>query len=360
MPELDQQRHRYAIATLLFRSPAGSTASEPPWGAALIDEIFNRDEFGAAQFWSRCTRALMDLSFEIVTPGWIPFDTFTWADAQQTGRGGVVQAAKQDLASDGIDLSGFDHLVVLVPNGPSDAGATGQLGDIALDELGGLSFFQHEVGHTLGFQHAFGGAWVPGGGNVYQDAFDVMGFTNLQRDPNGVDHAVPVPDVDAGQTTPNFWRSDRRLSAASLYRGSERFALGGGVSQILGTQGVAEIQGLCVDGTGSVLATIDIPGHDDGVLAVEYRPAVGDDVSVGSTVVVHSIGVNQVNNPPLGEIRPVWLEGTLAPQVNEVLEVPSCGKTVTVTGVSAENPPESVTVEIRLMLGHKFEPGLVH
>ena len=141
MPELDQRRHRYAIATLLFRSPAGSTASEPPWGAALIDEIFNRDEFGAAQFWSRCTRGLMDLSFEIVTPGWIPFDTFTWTDAQKTGRGGVVQAAKQDLASDGIDLSGFDHLVVLVPNGPTDAGATGQLGDIALDELGGLSFF---------------------------------------------------------------------------------------------------------------------------------------------------------------------------------------------------------------------------
>jgi hypothetical protein len=360
MPQPDQLRHRYAIATLLFRSPEGSTTSAPPWDAELIDEIFFRDQFSAAQFWARCTRGLMDLSFEIVTPGWIPFDTFSWKDAQNTGRGGVVNAARRDLASDGIDLSGFDHLVVIVPNGPTDAGATGQLGDIALDELGGLSFFQHEVGHTLGFQHAFGGPWVPGGGNVYQDAYDVMGFTNLQRDPNGGDHAVPVPGVDGGQTTPNFWRSDRRLSAASLYRGSERFALGGGVSQILGTQGIAEIEGLCLDGGGSVLATMDIPGHDSGVLAVEYRPAVGDDVGVGSNVVVHSIGVNQVNSPPLGEIRPVWFEGTLAPQVGGVLEVPSCGRTVTITDVSAGDPPESVTVEVRMMLGHKFEPGLPH
>lgn len=358
MPQLDQQRHRYAIATLLFRSPAGSTASEPPWGADLLDEIFNRNPSGVAQFWSRSTRGLMDLDFQIVTPGWIPFDTFTWQDASTGGRSALLKAARQDLASDGIDLSGYDHLVVIVPNGPTDAGAAGQLADIALDELGGLSFFEHEAGHSLGFQHAFGGPWVQGGGNVYQDPYDVMGFTNLNRDPAGVDHPVPVPAVDAGQTTPNFWRSDRRLSAASLYRGSVRFAEGGGIAQLLGGAGEAELQGLCVDGPPlPVLATMHIAGHDDGVLTVEYRPAIGDDSGVPSNVVVHSIGVNQVNSPPLGEIRPVWLEGTVAPLPGTELEVGTCGKTVTVTAVSGGDPPESVTIEVREILGHKLEPG---
>ena len=129
--ELDQQRHRYGIATMLFRSPKGSTVSAPPWGADLIDEIFNRNAFSVANFWSRSTRGLMDLTFEFVTPGWIPFETVSWVDAQKSGRNGVVAAAKNDLSANGIDLSVFDHLVVMVPNGPTDAGATGSLGDIA-------------------------------------------------------------------------------------------------------------------------------------------------------------------------------------------------------------------------------------
>lgn len=99
MPQPDQRLHRYAIATLLFRSPAGSTGSAPASGADLIYEIFFRDQFGAAQFWARRTRGLMDLSFEIVTPGWIPFDTFSWEDAQNTGRGAEYRIASGHTAA---------------------------------------------------------------------------------------------------------------------------------------------------------------------------------------------------------------------------------------------------------------------
>ena len=62
-----------------------------------------------------------------------------------------------------------------------------------------LEFFQHELGHLLGFEHPFG----PGG--VYDDPYCVMGWSKwhdhpIPRPPEFAD-VVMLPGVDLWQPT---------------------------------------------------------------------------------------------------------------------------------------------------------------
>jgi len=348
---METKGHHFGIATFQFTNLDPGADKQELWSTNLLLEAFISHADSVANYWNRATCRLRDLSFRVVTPQWRTFSNFNWTDAQWPsgkGRWGAVAAARTDLATAGVDLSDFHHLIVVYPNGPSDTGATAALGDMAISlSESSLPFIQHEVGHLLGFQHAYGGAWMAGTGNDYNNAYDVMGFTGQFA------HAIPEPGDAAGLTPTGFWESERRLSAASLFRHyGEEFTFSGQVVQ-LGAErsrqvrlyGLASWFGL---GANPVLAvrTLD-RGKRQKYVTIEYRPAVGDDLGIGANViVVHSIGVNQVNGPALTEERPAWLEGTLPATAGERLIVPSCEVAVRVAGVGPNDPPDWVEVDL--------------
>ncbi|GAA3193230.1 hypothetical protein [Actinocorallia longicatena] len=304
----DRVSHRFAIATFLFRSVLPDATGNLPWSRDLMRQVFVDHEYSVRNYWHRATCGLVDLQFDIVTPLFYPFEEYSQAEAQ--GRGGrnrTLDAARGYLADNGISLDGYDHLIVAVPTGPTDAGATG--GDIAFDLAGAsLAFLQHEVGHTLGFQHAFGPLIPPPDpfGSLYNDAYCVMGYTGPQS------HAVQVPPISAGmiRDPAGFWRSERRVSAASLLRHSVPFRVSGRVTQIRGLLG-GGARVFALAGTSSPpdaqLAVIRRPRHPNQYLTVEYRTATADDAGVNPAVVIHSIGAHDVG-PGRGEVDPSWLE----------------------------------------------------
>jgi hypothetical protein len=360
---LGTKEHHFAIATFQFTNPDPRADRQQPWSKQLLLEAFLTQADSVANYWHRATCGLRDLTFEVVTPQWAPFSNFNWDNAQigpawpnGRGRSGAVAAGRADLVTAGVDLSNFHHLIVVYPSGPSDTGATGQLGDMAMSlSESSLPFLQHEVGHDLGFQHAYGGAWVAGTGNDYNDAYDIMGFTGQFA------HTVDPPADAAGLTPAGFWQSERRLSAASLFRHlGEEFTFAGQVVQIDALSGQARLYGLASTfGPEPVLAVRNLDGgKQEKYVTIEYRPALSDDGGIDrDSVVVHSIGVNQVNGPALTEDRPAWLEGTLAAAAGATLEVPTCEVVVTVTGVGPNEPPDWVEVDLRPSKVHPFHPG---
>lgn len=347
--EADRTVHRFAIATFLFRSvlpPEQGGAGILPWSHDLLNEVFVNHEYSIRNYWRRATFGLVDLQFDIVTHIYCPFEEFSQADAN--GRGGrdrTVEAARQYLRDNDISIDGYDHLIAVVPNTPTDAGATGQGGDIAFDLAGAtLPFLQHEVGHTLGFQHAFGPFIPPPDvyGSLYNDAYCVMGYTGQQA------HSAQEPPQFAGLTPADFWISERRISGASLWRHSEAFRLSGRATHVLDPLGGhVQIFGLCSNDARpmSQVAVVPRPRHQGQYVIAEYRPALGDDFGVTPQVVVHSIGANYVGDGR-SEVSPAWLETTIPASPGAVANVD--GVRFTVTAVSA-TPPESVEVNITLV-----------
>jgi hypothetical protein len=151
----------------------------------------------------------------------------------------AAKAIEATKAATGSDLSGFDGFVVLVhpgqakirnpmagqPNQPAtltiplDAGATGvgQGSSCILPSSSNHTFFCHEVGHVIGFEHSYG-VWNDGidwdrrppydQGQVYGDPYDIMSsatFGQRNLDPtlsryrSNPTFAGPVP---AGWPTP--------------------------------------------------------------------------------------------------------------------------------------------------------------
>ena len=115
-------------------------------------------------------------------------------------------------------MDSYDHVVAFLYPGNNNAGAAGS--DAIFDQSPySLEFYQHEMGHVLGYSHAFG----PQLDYEYEDGWCVMGHSLVQ------DHPVMVPPALAAVMVDNptgFWRSGRRLSTAALlhYTGSTEFA----------------------------------------------------------------------------------------------------------------------------------------
>ncbi len=344
----DRRIHRYAIATFLFRSvlpPERGGIGSLPWSHDLINEVFVTNTDSVRNYWRRATSGLVEPQFDIVTGIFHPFDEYGQAEAQ--GRGGrnrTLDAARAFLSDNDISIAGYDHLIAVVPNTPTDAGATGP--DIAFDLAGAsLPFLQHEIGHTLGFQHSFGPFQPDQYGSLYKDPYDVMGLTD-----GNFTRYLAEPARFAGQVRngPAFWRSERRLSAASLWRHSENYKLSGRVEQVLGPLGGSvELHGLSADSPRPItqLAVVNRPRHADQQITVEYRPQLGDDDAVTSAVVIHSFGAHDVG-AGRGEVRPAWFEAAIPDVPGSVANI--LGVRVKVAAVNP-SPPPSITVDITLV-----------
>ena len=345
--------HRYAVASFLFRQALPGAVGDVPWGPAFLREVFVDHEYSVRNFWRRATLGLVDLEFDFLDVAAWTFDEYGQAGAQ--GRGGrnrTVEAARAFCKDNDIALDGYDHLVVVVPPGPTDAGATP--GDVAFDQATAtLPFLQHEIGHTLRFQRAFGGNTDCG------DPYCVMGYTGMQS------HAIAAPPRFAARPRNGtaFWRSERRPSAASLWRHLAAVKLSRErVSYVEGAPPASvRIAGLCATGTGdprspatdgdprTIVAVVPRRGHPNQHLTVEYRPAVGDDAGVTPAVVVHSIGANFVG-VGRDEVDPPWFEASLPPVVGAFADV--LGYRFTVVAVSAAAPE---WVEVRIQLSSSSE-----
>jgi hypothetical protein len=278
------------------------------WPDALFDEVFRN----IRDYWRRATFGLLRLEFDFSIAHWWRFDDHAQADLKRDRRR-ILSAARRVVEVDnGISLARFDKVVAFVHPPPCDAGAID--GGAVFDQGGAIPFFQHEMGHVLGFQHAFGPFIPPPDeyGSVYNDPYCVMGKTDVQSHPIQQPAQFMQTQILKGSA---FWRSERRASAAAIYRrfiGSGDFVHSGWVVHTA-RGGRVWIGSLTeTTNTAPVIAVLPIPAQPEALLTIEYRTAFGDDAGVTPAVVIHSIGAREVG---LGhdEVNPPWFEGAMAP-----------------------------------------------
>ncbi|GAA1869229.1 hypothetical protein [Myceligenerans crystallogenes] len=346
---MDYPIHRYAIVRARFddgvdRTLPGAGGNFSSTEGPLYDVFFNHAD-SVRNFWHRAAFGLVDLQFTVL-PGYYTLEGHRHRDGNFLGgRSRTLDAVRRVLAENDVSLDGFQHLITVLPSWPTDAGASG--GDIAfnLGPATTMAFLQHEVGHTLGLQHAFGPYAGQKFDHLYNDPYCVMGYTGTQS------HATTVPPASSWQGVlaagPGFWVSERRPSAAALYRRyKELFFFTGRVWDVSAPpRNGVRIHGLCsvTDPAKPQAAVLGVPnGTSAQKLIVEYRTATGDDTGVAPGVVIHSIGVHPVG-PGRNEVDPPWYEGTIPAVIGSQLNVLGMG--FTVSGVSS-TAPEFVEVDI--------------
>jgi hypothetical protein len=172
-------------AVILFTFP-GETAS--PWSA---NEVRSKVFTGAASvsdFYEEESYGDVSLTGKLSPEG----DVFGWLRINSPTAGcpyGEWRLAADDAAAEaGIDLGGYDHLIYMFPRqssctweGIEGVAANGMM----LNGNQSVQVIAHEMGHSLGLQHA--GSWTCTSGGVrvqisddctmtqYGDPFDIMG-----------------------------------------------------------------------------------------------------------------------------------------------------------------------------------------
>ncbi|MCW2848433.1 MAG: hypothetical protein JWR90_2407 [Marmoricola sp.] len=327
---------RVAVLRLLW-APGPPVADESPqlqWSDEFFHEVFQASNgWSLRDYWLRASFGLLQLEFDFSVAHWWRFGDHSHAELKDN-RNGILAAARQVVEGDnGVSLAGFDAVIAFVHAPPSNAGACG--GGAVFDQGGSMAFFQHELGHVLGFEHSFGPLIPPPDefGSLYNDPYCVMGYTGLQS------HALPVPPAFASLTNINsgFWTSERRPAAASLYRrftGTPDFVDSGWVTHAepgarLWVAALSEVVT-----TAPVLAVLPLSiGHSQ--LTIEYRTQSADDAGVAPGVVIHSIGAHDVG-VGRSEVDPPWFETVLPPVVGASADV--LGVHLEVVTVSTGSP----------------------
>jgi hypothetical protein len=302
-------------------SPPGSHG-QWPWSAAFCRAIFQGPYlYSLSEYWRRSSFGVINLQFDLDESTPFPLTGLDGGYLRNV-TDEAIEAVKSAARHEGLRVDGYDAITVLI--NPPPCNSKGGPGRVLLDQGGRLEHFQHETGHLLGFQHAFGpDSADPDIDTVYEDPYCVMGdwsqnFTAPQS-PEATALVTPLPA--------NFWRTSRRLAVANMYRAhADSFAAwvqqaGLGDPAVIGAaSAVAEIGSPVV----KPLAVYRLSGAD-GELTIEYRVPTVDDEAVAPAVVVHTIGYRQLAPPGsglvYGEDRPIWYEGTLAPVGGSTLSV---------------------------------------
>ena len=146
--------------------------------------------------------------------------------------------------------------------------------------------FCHEIGHVLGYQHAFD---IENPSDpVYRDDFCVMGQDNVGSWWMPANAAMDRLEHDPGLTL-----ATHLAAAASSYRHCRPFRTSLGVREVSPTiPEEAELVSLSRATFGDrVLLVVRDAG---AFFVVEYRTNVGWDTGVSSAVVVHSLGLREI------------------------------------------------------------------
>ncbi|GAB2982424.1 hypothetical protein GCM10027184_36770 [Saccharothrix stipae] len=313
---------RVLIVRGLWSPPQAGSASSWPWPTSFCRAVFqDPNGWSVRDYWLRSTFGLLNLQFDI--EGGAAGLNLEGLDANHLvhRREEAIEAVRNRARAEGINVDGYHGFIALTNPPPSHAGAHGNRA--LFDQHGFLEFFQHELGHVLGFQHAFGPDLGDGDQETaYEDDYCVMGKTGPMS------FTIPTPPQAASVVTPlrgDFWQTGRRLATANLHRTyPAEFApwvrrVGmNEVATVAGSSSVAEIGSHM-----SVLAVLTLPGGAE--VTAEYRVPTVDDRGVTPAVVVHSIGLRNLgvrdDGQPYREVNPIYLEGTLQPRVGAQLPI---------------------------------------
>ncbi|ASW55380.1 hypothetical protein [Plantactinospora sp. KBS50] len=309
---------RILVVRGFWNPPQAGAIGNWPWSPAFCRAVFqNRNGISVADYWRRSSFGILNLEFDVDRTGSAGLNLLGLDANRLTPRRlDAINAVRDRARAEGVVVDGYHGLVALTNPPPCNAGAVGSAA--LFDQNGFLEFYQHEIGHVLGFQHAFGpDGGDPGAETVYEDPYCVMGFTGPQS------FTVPPPPEVSSVVTPlrpDFWRSGRRVATANMHRTYPaefapwvaRVRLGE-VAVVGASSAVAEIGS---PGAARPLAVLTLPGGAE--ITAEYRVNTVDDRGITPAVVIHSIGLRDLglrdNGEPWGEVRPIWYEGTLQPR----------------------------------------------
>jgi hypothetical protein len=180
---------RLKILRYVWETAWSGARSVPPWPDPVFTEIFQAaNGWSVRDFWLRYGR--VDLEFDIASWGILYGQSH---ERLREDRMGILACCRRQAMADGIDLTGFDHVVAFVHEPPADTGTCG--GDAVLDQgAGPLERYHRHIGRLLGLRHPPGGA----------DDRCVMGA------------GVAGPPGEAVLPGVELWRGERRLCAACL------------------------------------------------------------------------------------------------------------------------------------------------
>jgi hypothetical protein len=305
------------------------------------------------EYWRRVTFGLLEMHVVFFPWRTLPGDQAQLDKSGKDGGRSFVDAmVRSQAAADGVHLDQFDRIIALIHPPPGDRGALSTGGDAVLDEIGPgsdnpqdwLEFFEHETGHLLGFDHAFGPSASP---KVYQDNFCIMGYTGPFH------HSiVPQPSITEIANTigpGNIWFSGRRLAAANLYRSVPAFAKTPSVTRVRqGTVQQVRLIALSEALLGDPVLAVMTTGK--GEVTVEYRAKTGDDAGIDPApcLVLHSIGRRTLAKDAQGhspaEVNPIVFEGNCAATAGAVIGTTDGDVVVSVVDVAADG--RSVALQI--------------
>jgi hypothetical protein len=255
---------------------------------ALFDDA--NISWSLARYWMTYTIGLLKPQYELFP--WRKFRT-----ARNNDRNGTIQAAIAQAAADSdFRASNYKGVVVVVHPPPCNAGGVKGSTNLLLDQNGFHEFFAHEVGHSLGFEHAFGPA------GAYNDDYCLMGFTNPQS------HQItPTPPFSTTSGLhPQFWQGGRMPSGATLYRYLPSFASSACITRV-GRTAAGDHELTALSETKLIEPAVLLCDAPPGELLVEYRTNSHMDRGVAPALVIHSLGRQPI---PAGasEVRPTYLE----------------------------------------------------
>ena len=346
---------RVAFVRYVWQNPnPTSPKSLPAWSDPTVAEVFAAgDGWSVHDYWSRATLGLLELQITL-----FPWKTIPGSQNQlDTKRGSVDALVREQAAADGVALDQFDRMIALIHPPPGDRGAVAVGGDVILDEIGPnsqnpgawLEFFEHETGHLLGFDHAFGPAVNP---QAYNDNFCIMGYTGVDSH-----QIVPQPIVNEVENTigpGNIWFSGRRLAAANLYRTKD---VGSALAQTLsvvriGRESVQQVRLIALSEALLGNPVLAVATTAAGEVTVEYRLNTGDDAGVNEApcLVLHSIGRRTLaklsnGNSPF-EVNPIVFEGTCNATVGSVVATSEGDVSVSVRSVDTDGRYVNLQIQV--------------
>lgn len=335
-----KQDYRFAVLKYYFSGPfGGDHVNSLIWPHQLVHDVFMANNgYSVRHYWMRATLNMLRPTFDFPNSWW-PLHRSHMELSHD--RGAMINAVREDATENGIDLSKYDGVVAFMNPPGTNAGALG--GNAVLDQAGQIPMYLHEVGHMMGFQHAFG-ITVPIGdpdGPLYNDQWDVMG--NQWKKAQQLEPFTGWEDIEplAGQ---GFWRTTVPPCAANLWRrfwNTNVFDDGQRVAYV--RRGESRWVRSWTTAHGSTLTEpllmVAQDGDDGPTVTVELRLRYGPDAvgwtatSVRGIVAVHSFRYRNLA-PGQNEVFPAWEEGAFEMGTGNWFDTPGEGRwKITVTGV---------------------------
>lgn len=340
-------------------------------------EMFFHDSRDQAVFdyWESVTRGHLDF----VDSSLMPWVDITLA-AGETRRDVVAQRAYDALAArNGGRVPGeFDGWIVLtLPGTGLDAGTGGSLGGKPVCTVGVMTgnhtFYCHELGHVLGFQHTYGllnngiewdGIPPWDEGTVYGDPFDLMSSASFGT--RNLDATKPrwTGQPAFSGTVPSGWPNaggngsmGPAVSPAHLHQWDPA-SLGDGVRVVPfpapGGAVRATLRSAGLGSRGTTLLALTPPGEDAegrGRVYVEFRGRHGWDVgldSVGGDLARQAVVVHVRRDTPTDGVR-TWYAGQVHVPLEADTDVAPAGTGLVVRVTRVD--PEGTHVDVEVASG---------